>query len=178
MKKPSFNSLMAVTVASTALFAAGFHFDPARAGPNEVKPLLVMIEGQFGTKQVYGAGIILGVGADRLYIATANHVVRRGGREIENLRVEMKLLPGEPLEAKLLSHKDSDLDIAVLSVGSVSRNAIPVKSFPFDQIGAPAKLRECDQALMIGYPNHQGWKAYLTPGLISEVARDGRLQVG
>lgn len=172
MKKPSLNSLMALTVASTALFAAGLHVGPACAGSNEVKPLLVMIEGQIDKEQVFGAGIIFGVGADRLYIATANHVVRKKWREIENLRIQLRSLPGEPLKAELLTKVDRDLDLAVISVASVSRKAIPIKSFPFDQIGAPADLRENDKVFMIGYPNHKAWKVFSTAGVISEVTRD------
>ena len=75
-----------------------FQIGTASAGPDEVKPLLVMIDGRLKEIGVFGAGIILGVRSDRLYIATANHVVRKGTHQIENLRVQLKFLPGETLD--------------------------------------------------------------------------------
>ena len=65
--------------------------------------------------------MIVGIRNDRMHIATANHIVRRGGQEIKDLRVLFDWLPGEWTEAKLLDTNDSTMDLAVLSVENVKR---------------------------------------------------------
>jgi hypothetical protein len=47
---------------------------------------VVMIKCQVGDGESFGAGIIFGMGSNRLYIATANHVVRRDTDEAQKVR--------------------------------------------------------------------------------------------
>ena len=80
-----------------------------------------MIRGAMAGDTVIGAGVIFGATPDRLYVATANHVVRRGRgpqatQRIENLEVKLNWLPGEWAAGQLLDDVDAELDLAVLSV--------------------------------------------------------------
>jgi S1-C subfamily serine protease len=103
---------------------------------------------------------------------TANHVVRRGQREIENLRVQLRALPGESLEARLLEHVDPYLDLAVVAVPDVRRRAIPVGTLPFDRLGDPATLRRGDEVYHVGYPLGSPWRANVSPDHISDQLGD------
>jgi hypothetical protein len=60
---------------------------PGATGQDDqsVARLVVMIQGKIGDAPSVGAGIVVGIGNDRLYIATANHVVRQGPREAESV---------------------------------------------------------------------------------------------
>ena len=141
--------------------------DPQKA-EEAVKPLIVMITSQFADEvKDSGAGIIFGKGSDRLYIATANHVVRKGKQEARTVQVEFKWLPGEAIEAKLLSDVDPDLDLAVLNVENVNNLHIP-DVLRFDQLGDPSSLKPGDAVYLIGNPQGQSWRISVTPDNVLE----------
>jgi len=142
--------------------------DKSQAGDPEekIKSLIVMIEGRFGDEVSFGAGIIFGFQLDRIYIATANHVVRKGTQEAQNLQVKFKWLPGESIEARLLKHSDKDLDLAVLAVVG-RRLGMDFKSLPFNELGDPSSLKRGDAVYMIGNPSGQQWRVNVTPDNVS-----------
>ena len=142
--------------------------DEARSDADEAKRLIVMIEGKMQGAKVIGAGIIIGSHADRLYIATANHVVRRGTKRLEQVRVRLKLLPGQEVEAEVLSDFDRNLDLAVLSVKGVKALAIPVDEIPFQLLGPAAGLKRGDEVFTIGYPRGMRWQVNVNPDRIAE----------
>lgn len=133
--------------------------------------LIVMIKGQLADVETVGAGIIFGVEHDRLYIVTANHVVRWGTRNAQDFKVNFRFLPGETVEAKLLEHKDTQLDLAVLCVVDLERHAIPVDVLPFDRLGDANVLEREDAVYHVGYPNGIPWRINVTPDRISEKRR-------
>src|SRR5205807_1720295 len=93
---------------------------PARFDPDEVKPLLVMIEAQFdggGTEN--GAGVIFQRRSRHVYIATANHVVRKGARGATAVRVYFPWVPGESFAGNVTDSSDAQLDLAVLIVDAM-----------------------------------------------------------
>ena len=61
----------------------------------QASKLVVMIKGQLAGGETIGAGIIFGFGNDRLYIVTANHVVRGGRSEAHDIKLNFRFLPGE-----------------------------------------------------------------------------------
>jgi S1-C subfamily serine protease len=155
-------------VLATAI-VAGLWMTPARSQPSEetVKPLIVMIAGELAGSPAIGAGIIVGVGSDRLYIATANHVVRRGAQEAQKVRVRLRALPGEWIDARLLEDRDSELDLAVLSVPGVKQRGIPVDALPFGRVGDPGVLKRGDEVYHVGYANGEPWRVNVNPDRIS-----------
>src|SRR5439155_16970764 len=70
--------LMALTLLCLASVVAAAGLQTAGETEEEMKKLVVMIEARLAGESSVGAGIIVGIRADNLYIATANHVVRRG----------------------------------------------------------------------------------------------------
>jgi hypothetical protein len=126
--------------------------------PDElIQKLVVMIEGKLGDSPTLGAGIIFGTGQDRLYIVTANHVVRRGADQAKDIKVQLKWLPGEPQEAALLTTSDPDLDLAVLSVAGLSRIGAASGRVPFDMLGDANSLKPYDPTYTLGYPGARPW---------------------
>jgi hypothetical protein len=142
----------------------------------KIKTLIVMITAKFmdPDEERFGAGIIFGLGNDRVYIATANHVVRKGPQESQSLRVRFKWLPGEAIEAKLLENSESNLDLAVLAV--VGGHGMDLDSLPFHlaasamdlQSGNPNSLKRGDAVYSIGYPRGQQWRVNVTSDKVSD----------
>ena len=133
----------------------------------KTKPLVVMITGKIGEDDTIGAGFIVGIANDRMYIATANHVVRSGGKEISDLRVLFDWLPGEWTEARLLDSADSNLDLAVIVVPNVKR--LSADHLVFDRLapGAPAVQQG---VLFIGYGDAVSWHTRRAPDVISRLS--------
>ena len=137
------------------------------AQEDEAKQLVVMLRGKLGNGPVAGAGLIFGTGNNRLYIATANHVVRKGLNEAENLEMQLNWLPGEWVPVKLLDHGDKDLDLAVLVAQGAEDLAIP--ALHWETLGQPAELEQRDEVFPVGYPSGTPWFVSVQPHLVSEV---------
>jgi alpha-tubulin suppressor-like RCC1 family protein len=143
--------------------------DPLR---EDIKRLIVRIEAKFGDKSSYGAGMIFCIENDQVYIVTANHVVRDGDREGQNVNVELRSLRGKPLPAKLASHFDADHDLAVLSVANARALGIDMSTFPFDRLGDPAGLTPGAPVFLAGHPNDVRWSLSVTPDGFVETDED------
>lgn len=127
----------------------------AADGPEErIAPLIVMIDAKLAGEEEMGAGIIVGQRGTNLYIATANHVVRRGGEEATEIQVQFWALPDEPFPAKL-QRTVYDLDLAVLKVENADKLGLP--PLPFSQLGDAGSLKPGDRVHLIGYPNGHPW---------------------
>jgi S1-C subfamily serine protease len=111
-----------------------------------------MITGKFGNTDTFGAGIIFGREKDRLYITTANHVVRKGTEAVQNLQIQLRGLPGTPLEATLLKSADPRRDLAVLSVERLSQNGIDVCAVPFGRLGESTAAQRGAEVYPVGNP--------------------------
>jgi S1-C subfamily serine protease len=141
-------------------------------GATPASELIVMIEGQLGGELTAGAGILFGAQEGRLYIATANHVVRRGPAEAQGLTVQLRPLPGEPLPATLLRHADRGLDLAVLSVQGWEAPGFSADQLPFDRLGDVGMLERGDPVYALGYPRGRPWQVNATPEVFSEQRGD------
>jgi len=134
---------------------------------SEVEQLVVMIRCTIGGQESIGAGIIFGSANDRLYVVTANHVVRLGATQATDIRVELRSLPGEPVTATLTTTFDARRDIAVLSISGVKALGIDVARLPFDRLGTPASLVRGDGVFALGYPQGRPWGVNVAPAPIS-----------
>ncbi len=141
-----------------------------------VSRLIVMIRGTLGDGDTTGAGIIVGRTADRIYIATANHLVRRRMHEAEALEVLFRWRPGEWAEARLLSNADSDLDLAVLSVADP--DMLGDVQLPWEALADPGELAAGMEARPIGNPSGQHWFAPVGPHLVHSTTSDTILTEG
>lgn len=133
----------------------------------KAKSLIVMITGQLAGQETIGAGIIFGVANDRLYIATANHVVRKGMQTVKNLRVFFKFLPGDSIEAKV-TNSDPVLDLAVLMIEELQKQKIPVDKLEWNVLADPDTLHRNTLVHSAGYANGVRWATPVQDELIAK----------
>jgi alpha-tubulin suppressor-like RCC1 family protein len=127
------------------------------AGLRETEQIVVMIRCTLDGESSIGAGIVFGTANDRLYVVTANHVVRRGATEATDIKLELRGLPGEPVAATLTTRFDAKRDLAVLSIAGVRAKGIDAAQLPFDRLGDPATLSPRDGVRPLGFPQGRPW---------------------
>lgn len=134
------------------------------------KNLIVKITGD----NVSGSGIVFGQLRDMLFIATANHVVRRGTKEAQNLRVAFNFW-FEEIEVKLLGKFDKDLDLAVLLVkleeSDLSSDALS-EFLPLTQLHYVPDVQAGSKVYPVGHPPGKDWFTPISPPQIYEVERE------
>jgi len=159
------------SVGVLAMLAAGCGGAFAQpSGEDRIKPLLVMISAQFDNASKDGAGIIIDHNVGRLYVVTANHVVREGPREAKSVKVRFHWLPGESFEAKLADNFDVSLDVAVLVVADAARLHIP--ALPFEALGDTTQLRREHRVHSIGYPRATPWFSRPSPDIVASASTE------
>ncbi len=139
---------------------------------DNAKTLTVMIDATIDGDTRPGAGIIFALANDRVYIATANHLVRRATSEASGIKLEFRWLPGEQFAAELLRYYEPDIDLAVIVVRGIGRTGADRAGLPFDRLrGDPSSLAQGVHGApvwAIGYPD--GTTAYdVSAGRISQV---------
>jgi ankyrin repeat protein len=134
--------------------------------------LVVMIHAQLGAAPVFGSGIVFGREKDRLYILTANHVVRRGNAQATGIQVNLRSTPAKALPARLLPQSDSNLDIAVLAVENLASQGIDVCPLELDQLGTTSDLKRGSDVYPVGNPNGSAWGMPVKPDQVSTVTGD------
>jgi S1-C subfamily serine protease len=135
----------------------------------QTSQLIVMLNVEYdeGTP-TFGAGIIFNGDKDRLYIATASHVVYRGTSKPKNILVKFKTFPGKEVMATALKN-ETDLDLAVLTVSDLTKQGINGCAFPFDRLPIHTELRRGDEVLPVGNPSGISWAMPVDPDKISQV---------
>ena len=136
--------------------------DAATPPPDETEQIVGMIRCTLDGEESIGAGILFGAANDRLYVVTANHVVRRGATPCTDIRVELRSLPGEPLAATLTTSFDARRDVAVLSIPGVREKGVDAAGLPFDRLGDPTSLARGDGVFALGFPQGRPWGTNVT----------------
>jgi S1-C subfamily serine protease len=138
--------------------AAGAVQEPASNVPADPRSLVVKVVGSYGENRVsgFGAGIIVGVDEQSLYIATAAHVVQK---EIDARRIVVTFATGDTAEATLLHPRRPGLDLAVLRVVSGAGLVRQWASRSWDRLGDVEALRRDDPAYPVGCPPGRCWRA-------------------
>jgi hypothetical protein len=117
--------------------------DPAA----RAQQLVVRVTAKVGQSDVTGSGIIVGRNRERMYVITANHVVRNGTDQATEVRVYFRWLPGESSEAVLLEHFDPEMDLAVIAIPNP-----PVFAVAFDQLAPARSVKVNDGVYLVGFP--------------------------
>ena len=119
--------------------------------------LVAVITGQIGETPVFGAGIVFAREKDRLYITTANHVVRQGGKEAGNLQIKLRNWPNKLLVARLLPQAERELDVAALTVENLAANGVDPCTLSLDRLAPSDALKRGTGVLPVGNPNGVPW---------------------
>jgi hypothetical protein len=165
--------LMVLFLCSWSVLAQTIDFDA-------LKRHVVMIDGD-----TQGAGIIVGLANERIYIATANHVVRdyKTDEVFESLFARFFDLKGELIPLQVLIDFNQDRDLAVLSVNA---NLIPqsiVSSIMPLSVGDTDSLIFGDRVFNIGYQDATVWKMpgsgeYLNKDIDNLILSSGTIKPG
>jgi ankyrin repeat protein len=131
--------------------------------------LVVMINAQMGDFPVFGSGIVFAREKNRLYIVTANHVVRRGSADATHIRVNLRSRPSKSMTARLLPLMDSAMDLAVLAIDDAATQGADVCALRMYRLGDPGSLERGDDVYPVGNPNGVAWGMPVTPGQVSGV---------
>ena len=119
-----------------------------------------------------GAGLIFGASNNRLYIATADHVVRPKVRRkivaADSIMVQFRSLPGEMFKAVLQPDSDEILDLAVRRIEDWEEKGIDIGGVPFNFLGEPGKLNRGADVFHVGNPMGQSWHTNVKADKISE----------
>lgn len=99
-----------------------------------------------------GAGVIVGVDDDRVYLVTAKHVVRARGLATE-VTVTARHGGKTDIPATIVDTAGENIDLAVLTVARVAVGRIPA----LDRRGDPNRLRFNDPVSPMGCPNGICW---------------------
>jgi hypothetical protein len=147
---------------------------PAAPG-DAAKQLLVRIEGKLNGATEVGGGTIVQVAPalDRVYIVTANHVVRLKDDDdtpATDIKVRFRWSP-ESFPADLMEHFDKSADLAVIRLRNIKDLGLPQK-LPLDQVGASAGLRVFSKVYTLGFPDGRPWFQSVTPDAISDLSGD------
>jgi hypothetical protein len=120
---------------------------------------------------VSGSGIVFGQMGEMLFIATANHVVRRGTQEAQNLRVGFKFWY-QAIEAELLPPFDKELDLAVLLV-DLKNNKLDSQALsqhlPLTQLSYVSDVQDGSNLYPVGHPPGADWYIPKPPPQLHEV---------
>jgi alpha-tubulin suppressor-like RCC1 family protein len=162
----------AIALGALAAAAAPSRLGAQDAAPasDETEQIVAMIRCTLDGQESIGAGILFGSANDRLYVVTANHVVRRGAAPCTDIRVELRSLPGEPVPATLTTSFDARRDVAVLSVAGLREKGIDAARLPFDRLGDPGSLGRGDGVFALGFPQGRPWGTNVAPIPIASVS--------
>jgi ankyrin repeat protein/S1-C subfamily serine protease len=134
--------------------------------PERGMDLVAMLRSELGS----GAGIILSHEGNRIYLATANHVVRQGTAEAKTIDVQLKALAPRWHRARLLpSIGDPELDLAILAVDGIVGPNLDFCRLPMQLGGDSSQLRRGDAVYPVGYPGGILWAMPLSPDHASQV---------
>lgn len=161
-------TVLAFSVGTLTSFAQEVKIDFERES-NRTADLIVMLRIEYeGKTPEFGAGIIFSGDKDRVFIATANHVVQKGNTAPKNILVKFKKDSGKQLKATLLKSK-AELDLAVISVEGLLKEGLNGCTFPFDRLSMNEDINRGDLVLPVGNPNEVAWAMPVDPDKISEV---------
>ena len=135
--------------------------------PGDVANLVVKVNHPAEAGGCLGGGIVAGVGPGRVYVVTAGHVVRKGGKAIPDLAVEFKFRPHEPVKAKLLEEFLPAMDLAVIVISGLEAQGVPLDQWNFKRLGDSGALKAGDALYSIGHPQGKSWIKSSEPGRFS-----------
>lgn len=133
---------------------------PREAARDGMAPLVVMITCQSTVN--FGVGIIVGADKERLYAATAAHVVVGCARRAEGVEVKFKG-SDKPVKAAVLKYLESPVDMAVIGIPRPKGSDANAVELPFDRLGDSESLNAGDPVYLMG----PDWIVNVTPERVS-----------
>jgi len=163
---------LALLVVLSLLFVRNSNLTLAQATrdtPETATRLVVAITSQFESGSEFGSGIVVGAGGGRLYIATAEHVIRQSGENAK--RIEVKLTDASPVvTADVFRRAGDDSDLAALTVTQTANLNLEASPFDLRRAADLASARRGDPVFALGNLQGGGWRRNVAPDTLSQVA--------
>lgn len=131
----------------------------------------VMIRADFGSASKIGAGLILGQHDERIYVATANHLVRWGDTAASEVTLALSWARDHFIAARVEAGHDAALDLAVLSF--YDPEEVIESSVDFEVLGEPRLLKRGAAVYTLGYPNGSPWRLAASPDSVVVLESEG-----
>ena len=125
------------------------------------KRAVAMVQCSTGDVDLPGAGLLIGMDAERVYVATATHVVSKCAQS-ERTQVRFRW-SSKPLPARVLNFVPLPLDLAVVAVPRAAAMLGGPTAFSLDRLGDPALLRRGDPVYALGNPRGIPWGVNAAP---------------
>jgi hypothetical protein len=160
-----------LVVAVVAASAGPVLAQSANPAPPAARELVVKVRSWFGEggELEVGSGVIVGADAERIYLATARHVVRKG-EPATRVYVSLQGSPADSILATPSDSARSGIDVAVLTI---PRAALPRGLPPLDRLGAVGKLKFGDPVSPMGCPQGVCWGVPVPADRIVGIDRQG-----
>jgi Tol biopolymer transport system component len=165
MRKICHPLMLFVVSLGVAGMTVGVGAQRGTADEETAKSLIVMLEGELAGSRTSGAGILVGAAGDRLLIATANHLVRRGSAEAKSLTVRLRSRATAAVTARLLPNADAVLDLAVISI---ERGLVDADGLSWRHLGQSVDLTRPSGLYHVGFSAGRPWRSNPTPGVFDE----------
>jgi alpha-tubulin suppressor-like RCC1 family protein len=134
------------------------------------KRVIVMVQCSTGEVDLPGAGLLIGMDAERVYVATATHVVSKCAQN-DRTRVRFRW-SSAPLPARVLNSIPLPLDLAVVAVPrAAAMQGAPI-SVSLDRLGDPALMRRGDPVYALGNPRGIPWGVSAAPDRFASLEGD------
>jgi hypothetical protein len=114
-----------------------------------------------------GGGLIVGASLERVYVVTAQHVVRTCAES--PVRITFRGRPSEPLDGRVLD-EDDEFDLAVLAVPG--DRASFARQFDYNVLGNSSRVERGVRVHTMSHPAGRGWTVGRRPGVVNR--RDER----
>ena len=138
-----------------------------------MKGLVAMIGTDLAGEAQFGAALVVGAEGDDVFLATADHLVRKGQSTAKRIEVRFHGRDDTTVIAELLAQHSSpgQLDLAVLRVAGAPQ-MLDLKSLPFEQLSAPDGLQRGDDVYLLGNPLGKAWQININPEKVATVDSD------
>ena len=114
---------------------------------------VVMVRTQLPGGSAIGAGLVVALTPKEVYVATANHLLRRGG-VASSIQLQFYSRPGEWFDARLLDLRDPELDLGAVVVPlPPTINATTLRTVA----AAASQLRRGMDVYPLGFPRERPW---------------------
>jgi tetratricopeptide (TPR) repeat protein len=141
------------------------------AARERAKNGVVMIKSKWPTQSASGAGTVVAVSGQDVYIVTARHVINADGVGAAlTVEVEFKARPKEWYTARALAGEAGSYDIAALRVALPA--GLRAEQITGGGIAPPTATTRGTDVFPVGFPEGTEWSDPVRPDKVSTVGRD------
>jgi S1-C subfamily serine protease len=151
--------------------STGWSFDLHAMVPILAKQIVVMLEPKWNGREgsPLGAGVIVGVRRECIYIATANHVIRSEGHPADRVLVRTAFDDTVVVTGAVLPNFDEKLDLGVVCIPNPETTLRPFPRLPLTFRGLTSRLTPGEPLTVFGNGFGINWHTDSAPLVFDRV---------